>query len=66
MQGEAIKSFFEQNSDAIDDQLIAQQPIKRLGIHPPKISEEHAGLLQDQNLEMIEEKAKLEGEILNF
>jgi len=40
---------------------LAQQPIKRLGIKPPKISDDHAGLLTNENIEMIEAKAKMEG-----
>ena len=46
--------------DAINEQLLQQQPIKRIGIKPPKISDEHAGLLDD-DIEMIQSKAALEG-----
>lgn len=63
---EHLHKFFEREKSRIADQLIAQQPVaaasrtKILGIHPPKIPDEHAGLING-DIQSIEAEAKENG-----
>ena len=65
-QDEHLRKFFEKEKAQIADQLIAQQPVapaartKILGIHPPKIPDEHAGLING-DIVAIEAEAKEQG-----